>query len=90
MSSITGTEAADKLSSSLERPATSTAAASQFVNIPPREPKAVRAWLETLGFSPGQLAGYTDEQILAAYDDALNAEQARASSTAAGSATSTQ
>ena len=52
VSSITGTEAADKLSSSLERPATSTAAASQFVNIPPREPKAVRAWLKPWASRP--------------------------------------
>lgn len=53
--------------------------------IPDRSPAAIRAYLRASGVSEGDLAGYTDEELLNAYDEsrsALDQQPQNASSTA--------
>ncbi|HWQ99252.1 MAG TPA: hypothetical protein VN397_00190 [Candidatus Methylomirabilis sp.] len=77
-----GTEAPGPAKVSLPKPEQPSAAgAIPALSIPPREPQAVRAWLQTLGFSAEELANHTDTQILEAYDEAVSAQNAEATST---------
>lgn len=72
---IGGTEAPEPRVPALLPPiSASSGAYAASLARPPREPAAVRAWLQSLGFSPGELANYTNAQLLEAYDEAVKAD----------------
>ena len=79
--SVGGTEAPEPLQPSLDLPGTGAIPAVPGTVIPLREPKAVRVWLKTLGFSENDLASYTDAQILEAYDEATKAQAGQTATT---------
>lgn len=91
LSVVSGTEAATSSATTFEPPPSpdyslypgAGTGGGTPSSVPPREPAAIRAYLQASGWSAAEVASFTDAQILEAYDQSIRSSggEANASST---------